>query len=657
VRVHKLLLWVRARRAHAALAVSVVVLAAIAVGLSIAVIAGARPDDLGLQPTPTPSPTPAPSAPEPSARQPVASPTTRPSAALPSYPVVALDGMTGWARVIVPELRIRQGAGTSAPAIGALEAGDVVYLEEGPRTIDGQDWYAALTDGDLRGWVAEGPPDDPYLSALRAPQPRSPDTITGLAAGDAGFIAWGHGQDGGPIMLASANGGAWEHADPSAFDGLSPEGAAWGPAGWIAGGVEYLYGTGESPRLLLWQSSDGLRWEALDTPALGPGDIVPASITASSRGYVATGNTPNGRSILHSADGQTWTSHALEVTGDWDVTVRSVDDGFIAFASIWNEPPKLWFSPDGRTWELMRHEALPIVQQPRWAISGDHLVLFDRYASTLESFAAWDAARTGLDLSWGWSTSAIAGITGSVEHVAALPDGLVAVGWKANGETFTWTLEGGAWREHALPPGTFGGVPFLVASGPKGMLAAGFDATLSGTNGMLWHSADAVAWSQVDAGLATVESPTDATCPEQPRDAADLLALDVALATVCFGDAPISLSAFLPDCPDCAPSTAPEYEPAWLALPGGAALWLSPVEISEIMGFTARLHPDATVEAGGGHWAQVTGHFDDPAALECRYLPDAHFWGGPGPFGEIIATCRREFVVTEVHPLPSPPSG
>lgn len=118
----------------------------------------------------------------------------------------------------------------------------------------------------------------------------------------------------------------------------------------------------------------------------------------------------------------------------------------------------------------------------------------------------------------------------------------------------------------------------------------------------------------------------------------------------CYGGAPLTFDATWlgggeADCP-----AAPE--PAWLACspfslqaPGDTR------KVGPPALFVA-IHPSASPSIPSKPYAQVrvTGHFDDPAAQNCRETQpgDAQ---SLAPAGVTIERCRRVFVITEVVPL------
>jgi len=75
----------------------------------------------------------------------------------------------GWARIDTG-LNLRDGPGEAYAIITKLQPRDVVWVNSGPSydeaTEDERDWYYVQTLKDKYGWVASGPPDDPYATNI-----------------------------------------------------------------------------------------------------------------------------------------------------------------------------------------------------------------------------------------------------------------------------------------------------------------------------------------------------------------------------------------------------------------------------------------------------------------------------------------------------------
>jgi hypothetical protein len=135
-------------------------------------------------------------------------------------------------------------------------------------------------------------------------------------------------------------------------------------------------------------------------------------------------------------------------------------------------------------------------------------------------------------------------------------------------------------------------------------------------------------------------------------------ALEETDALECYGDAELTFDAFWSGGPGGAIDGPCLFlEPDWFGC--GAWVELMPPEAEakvvlaattgDLVSTWAAVHPDARLgmdRASHGN-ATVTGHFDDPAAQDCRFVP-------PVPDmtdDEAVDGCRHTFVVTVLEPL------
>jgi hypothetical protein len=119
----------------------------------------------------------------------------------------------------------------------------------------------------------------------------------------------------------------------------------------------------------------------------------------------------------------------------------------------------------------------------------------------------------------------------------------------------------------------------------------------------------------------------------------------------------MTFRAWVESCLDCGPEPVEEGTASWL-LEGPEQLFFS---VAPGAGWAQSAVPDpglvSSVNLGPGSlpgWVQVTGHFDDPRAAECRRTPlpvDYGFYGGRD---EAVATCRQQFVVTAIETVEAP---
>jgi hypothetical protein len=156
-------------------------------------------------------------------------------------------------------------------------------------------------------------------------------------------------------------------------------------------------------------------------------------------------------------------------------------------------------------------------------------------------------------------------------------------------------------------------------------------------------SADTTAGGSPSAAVA---------CPEETSDINSIIAMDPSARLNCLGGRPITLPAYIPFQEHVCGDTG--IEPSWL---GACA------EIVDLHGeandfsadLPARMHPSTGLQAvrlKQRIWVQVTGHFDDPAALTCHQTPPPGVVAQPAE--ATILDCRRQFVITELHEIAAP---
>jgi len=160
----------------------------------------------------------------------------------------------------------------------------------------------------------------------------------------------------------------------------------------------------------------------------------------------------------------------------------------------------------------------------------------------------------------------------------------------------------------------------------------------------------------------------DVTCPASPMTAEQIGVLDPLEALHCYGQTDIEITGTL-DLPLHGPISPYRYSPGWLTQD-------SLLFLRDAWWITYRPHPDAGLETPErGDVVRVTGHFEDPAATDCRVTVDPEFFGGeiPDEFestvlpARVVLDCRTAFAWTDYEvigfqdlgeccggPLPSP---
>lgn len=556
------------------------------------------------------------------------------------------------------DLVIRATPDLGSIQFGALPQGTLAYAEETPDQPPGELGWLHILAPQPEGWVASTEGGSELVDRLvAAPGPASAD-IWAVSGGEHRFLAVGWQNDASsqlsrPLTAASSDGDAWQRVDlPASTNDAFV--VSWGPAGWIAFEAG---GNGGNP-LSIWRSNDGVSWTALGTMSDSFG-LYPAQLVGSDAGYMlmmSAGREPD-TSFWFSDDGVTWRETAdagLSQRGAW-IRLTAGPNGFYA-AEMYtgNAANNPVYSANGRTWT-------PVVGGPggesaQIVAVGSEWVGVDRDPDSGHP-RAWIGAVAGDRMTWRLDSDRGAFSDGVVTTMVSDGRRAVAFGWDRRTErAMTWIREGAAWRRSPLPL-TFGGIPRIAAGTPDGVVVVGYRPTLRAQNPVLWHEAPDGHWApEADPLLPLVSDPSSAECGPPPATAVDFVLLERALAVNCLGDTPISFRAWSVNCVGCF-DELPRVTatPRWLVTPGGSQLALSPIEGFDNWWAPVVLDPALKKDpAWKEAWVDVTGHFDDPAAKECRSPPRAEeepYYGGRQ---QVVDGCRQQFVVTAVTPVPGP---
>jgi hypothetical protein len=602
--------------------------------------------------TPTQRPTPVPT-PQELDLVPQSAPSAEPEAPL----------FNGWIRTKV-DLPIKSDANDGSVTVRTLPAGSTVYVDE-----------QADSANSGQGWLyVEGPGPGGYLATLDAgtdlvhrypaSPSRWPGGIWSIAAGPRGLVAMGSqaGRSDRPYpagsLFASGHGVGWYPSGVDSDLSCCLSAVAWGPAGWLLVGT-----TNNSEGVWIWSSQDGEDWRALGVL----GDGYPDSLTGSEKGYLlAEGGGSGGRgaqTTWFSTDGGHWTSvdTGLQALGHLRSNQRlaATDVGFYAWTDAAccdaSSAAAAAFSPDGRTWSPV--SAYPNGSRLQVTALGGSLIGIN----TDENGAshAFIGSVEGKQLSWhpmpgaanAFGNAVVSGLVSDGRHA-------IAFGWDRTSEAaMAWVSDGGSWSRTVLP-GAFGGIPTVVAGGPTGVAVVGHDWNAIGDNPVLWHWNGAGSWApELAPVIAAVPVPSAADCPHLPNDGVSFVSLDHALAVACFGDAPITVRLWSNRCDGCSGEQGGTYEEGWLAAPTLNALQVSPVQWLDQSWATAILDPSLGEEPDPGWtgtWLELTGHFDDPRAADCRWIPDDASLAYYGGARQIVESCRQQFVVTRVQVVDGP---
>lgn len=569
----------------------------------------------------------------------------------------------GWIRTKV-DLPIKSDANDGSVTLRTLPAGSTVYA----------DAQAESANSD-QGWLyVEGPGPGGYLATLEAgtdlvhrypaSPSRWPGGIWSIAAGPRGLVAIGSlaGRSDRPSpggsLFASADGAGWHPSGVNSVPYCCPSAVAWGPVGWLLVGT-----TNSSEGVWVWnsQSQSGEDWRALGVL----GDGYPDTLIGSEVGYLLVERGGTGgrldQTTWFSTDGRHWTSvdTGLQTPGRAGSNPRIVATaiGFYAWTDVPGGGVAAAFSTNGRTWSPVSPYLNGANLRVAVAELGGSLI-----GITSDDLGAAHAAIGSVDggqLSWrpmpgatnAFGNAVVSGLVSDGQHA-------IAFGWDRTSEAaMAWVSDGGSWSRTVLP-GAFGGIPTVVAGGPTGVAVVGHDWNAIGDNPVLWHWNGAGSWApELAPAIAAVPVPSAADCPHLPSDGVSFVSLDHALAVACFGDAPITVRLWSNRCDGCIGEQGGTYEEGWLAAPTLNALQVSPVQWLDQSWATAILDlslgekPDP---GWTGTWLELTGHFDDPRAADCRWIPDDASLAYYGGLRQTVESCRQQFVVTRVKVVDGP---
>lgn len=600
--------------------------------------------------------------PSPSLASSESSPTSSPQVTpAPAEPPVARYGPFA-AIVLVDSLRVRSEPGASGTVIGAFQVDDVVQISEGPVEVDGDRWFRVEGQANLYGWVSAGPSTDPYLDLRSRVPSNNPGTIWRVAAGANGFLAWGweprrSDEPEHAVLLASSASGAWRRTSLPSEAVANVGAAAWGSSGWIMV-TGNRSGTDAGT---FWRSDDGMSWTTL--PPFDEPGIVPGGVVASTAGYMMTvvDTRPGGwYDSYFSVDGQAWRESGFPVSSSENVTglgVVAVPQGFLLWVT--DVPAtRSFFTTDGRDW-VRTGPSLPgsANTPPLFAVAGNRiLAVVTDYATGAQSI--WHASLPGPALSWTRETATEATMANTA-IAALISDGstfLLSGYDRSDAAPRLWrSTDGDSW---ALLPGEalFGGaMPSAVAASAAGFVGIGRIMTSAGSNSVMWDSANGLDWSgEADPVLGLIQGAVVGTCPALPETQLEWLAIPAPVAAECFGDKPITFSGWLTQGGGCGGWTPGTLEPEWLAsMYATYAVLVTPFEAEYGGCGSAARHPSLLSIPDRQQWVTVTGHYDDPAASTCHWLPDPTYVNAVlNDQAWHVQRCRWVFVATAVVPLP-----
>jgi hypothetical protein len=635
-----------------------VVLAALVLVAAGVIVAGklAPEDETAVIPSGSPRPTARP--------QPTPSPTPAPvdlvvEPAQPSVMEPEPQGFSGFIRA-KEDLTIRSEPDDAASIVGTLAAGDAASVWEDPSMAGDQGWLSvSLADAD--GWVATRRAGRDLVVRYPYAGYSSSGYISRLAAGD-GFVGvaslpgtYQYGPS--SILIESADGASWRLASKPPGPALAPVAVAWGPVGWVA-----ISSASRSPggngRVWLASSADRSTWDSLGALPEAEG-LDPMDLVASEAGYLLS-TQPTGRGagqqwrLWRSTDALHWHEVRPGLTAPYFM-MAATQVGFLA----WTDPLcctfEAAFSPDGLTWSAV--SGGPEGLNLHVAALGDRLLAVETVRATGEPRTWIGTIRRG-EVTWARGPTPLAPAGDAVVTALVSAGGEVtAFGWdRLTEEKLQWTTDGSAWRSEQMPA-AFEGFPTLAAQGST-IVAIGHRLSIIGDDPLIWHRAPGgVLQAEANPVIPRLAPPAAADCPPPPTDVLAWMTLNSPVEISCRGGAPLTFRAWSLPCAGCTGDPNAALAPAWLANPTDNSLFLAPIA-SDRSGYQgAILDPslgDAPRPEWIGAWLQVTGHYDDPAAADCRWTPNndelAYYAGSEWQ----VNGCRMQFVVTAVKVVDGP---
>ncbi len=547
---------------------------------------------------------------------------------------------------------------------GTLTKGSLAFAWEDLTQASGDLGWLYVQDPQPGGWIATTPDGSSLVERFVSQPVTNSGDISGLVAGPNGYLAVASrpmrsDAVGQARWVASPDGAHWRWGSSSVGWG-----AAWGPAGWLSLSTQ---DTPDGVLAWIWNSSDGTAWSPLGAWVDARDTTIYASqLIGSARGYVLV--TASGRggaeraTFWYSPDGQSW----LEATNPgfdqnaW-LQVAATPAGFYA----WDQQPAEQraatdanrvagaFSADGSHWTPVDHG--PSGSGMFLGAFGDRLLAITTNP-TDGSAQVWFGSAGPGGFSWLRDPGQDQVFAGAVVSALASDGSRLAVfGWVRETERpVEWIRHGARWVRTPLPD-SFGGFPRSAAVGPNGLVVIGYRTTLRGWNPIIWHQDTDGSWSaEADPLLTVVPDPGHADCPPLPSDALQFVLLDRVMAAACIGATPMTFRVWSALCDGCYGYGTGVHQPAWLAEPTTSQLFLAPIRTTNSVS-SAVLAPQLSFDpAWKDHWVEVTGHFDDSAALSCEWLPgpdELNYYTGQQ---DVINGCRQTFVATAIRLVDGP---
>ena len=601
----------------------------------------------------------------------VPSPTARPrmvftvQPGVPEFAKSTDDSYSGWIRAR-SDLVLLGEPSPSSSQTGTLAAGKLAYADAWSDDGTSTSGWLHVVAPEPTGWFAT--PVNGTDLVDRYGQGSAPGSayVWEVTAGAEGFLAVGtppytDGAYAAPVMYSSVDGRRWRASTAKLFDpsyGYGGSTLAWGPAGWLSMAPSYS-GNGQLT-VWIWQSDDGVRWNPLGKMAgtMEFGNL--NRLIGSDRGYLLSveNGRQGGTSLFASRDGLTWRESEDPglVSQAW-IQIAPAPSGFLAWdAAFGSAHGNLLYSIDGRSWSAADGpESLGRQGTSPQVTSFNDQAIAAAFVPEVDETHIWLGTAARGRLTWRHDDATDQAFRGAVV-TSLVNDGLraVAFGWeRSTNKPLAWTLNADGWTPSELPGAFDGGVPRMATGGPAGIVLVGYRQNLRGPNPIFWHRIAGGGWQPEESPVFDVVPDRVGECGELPGEALDFSLVDRPMAVTCFGSTPMRFRAWAAPCEGCYGTDAGR-EPVWLQ-GGEPQLFLSPIESADWGGSNAILDPSLDSNpAWVEHWVEVTGHFDDPRAADCTWVPETdQFDYYDGQQGTING-CRQQFVVTAVTIVDGP---
>lgn len=525
------------------------------------------------------------------------------------------------------------------------------------------------------------------------PLPQANDLLRGaavasIASGPAGIVVLGDDRaTGALISWTSGDGDGWvRHWLPATtFGGGTPDrlvGGSFGylALGWTTGSAAHGMVEGIQFPRALWSSVDGVTWARGSVVGLPSGEI--SSLASGPAGVAALVSSGSDQRVVAAVttDGERWQAatmpadaiprqDGLVATPDGFVMLGVTDKGNSGGGTVATDAA--WRSSDGLDWTADADLAKQLHDRENsidsWQLSPWGAVGWSSYAAgsgavllTAQGIQEILAPDTG-----SWAGQVVAGPAGLVWTLGADRSASCVSAWRLVDDG--WTPLASTKPDMACLNAAG---PYLLGSAPVpgGMVVLG----------MLGTERDRVAWlirapgrppTGTTAGGPIATPPTDAipdplavtidkpaTCPPMPTTIESLLDATPAVAVGCFGDATMTLRAWVRDPGEGYGGTCGAFTPTWIKECVLPDYLLTPSVIGATSSDAPTLHamrsPVATGDLSGySRWVTIQGHYDDPVSPSCRAGSADGTIGLETelPRALVVSACRMVFVVTGIR--------